>query len=60
MKRNIFLTLGIAGMGFFCILQMFLILAKAPNTTPKALVVGYVAMALLTFYGVIVGVGKQK
>jgi hypothetical protein len=60
MKRNRYLILGIAGMGFFCLMQMVLIFAKAPNITPRALIVGYVSMALLTFYGVIIGVGKQK
>lgn len=48
--------MGVAGMGFFCLLQMVLIFTKAPNTTPKALILGYVLMALLTLVGVVIGV----
>lgn len=58
MKKNQLLILGIAGMGFFCLLQLALIFLKAPNTSPKALIFGYIFMAGLTFVGVIKGVGK--
>jgi hypothetical protein len=59
MKNNKLLIMGIAGMGFFCLLQLILITSGASNTSPKALIFGYISMAVLTFAGVIVGVKKS-
>lgn len=59
MKNNKLLIMGIAGMGFFCLLQLILITTEASNTSPKALIFGYVSMAILTLVGVVVGVKKS-
>jgi|GEM_PF-4218490 len=59
MKNNKILILGIAGMGFLCLLQLILIFTKAPNPAPRSLIVGYSLMALLTLAGVIKGMLKK-
>lgn len=58
MKKNRILWMGISGMGIFVLMHMILILTKAPNVTPKALIFGYVITATVTLVGVIIGVNK--